>query len=144
MVFFSVSTRSSCHLHLQVVFIFKLSSSSSLLRLQFFFIFKSPSSSSFLHLQVFFQVIFFFKSSSSRDLDHHCIKFGSSLSLDHHHIWIITWSRSSSSLDHHHHHRCYLSILLVIGSSTEPALFHAGCRPRLQVGILQHLYLTLS
>ena len=35
-------------------------------------------------------------------------------------------------------------ILLVTGSSTEPALFHAGCRPSLHVGIylLWHLYLT--
>ena len=39
---------------------------------------------------------------------------------------------------------CYLSIVLVIGSSTKPSLFHAGCRPSLHVGIylLWHLYLT--
>ena len=35
-------------------------------------------------------------------------------------------------------------ILLVTGSSIEPTLFHVGCRPSLHVGILQHLYLTLS
>ena len=32
-------------------------------------------------------------------------------------------------------------ILLVTGSSTEPTLFHVGCRPSLHVGLLQHLYL---
>ena len=32
-------------------------------------------------------------------------------------------------------------ILLIIGSSTEPALFHVGCRPSLHVGLFQHLYL---
>ena len=66
-------------------------------------------------------------------------------------------TRSSSKLDHHHHwiiiiapcissKWCYLSILLVIGSSTELALFHDGYRPSLHVGIhlLQHLYLTQS
>ena len=35
-------------------------------------------------------------------------------------------------------------ILIVTGSSTEPALFHAGCMPILHVGLLQHLYLTYS
>ena len=35
-------------------------------------------------------------------------------------------------------------ILLVIGSSTEPTLFHSGCRPSLHVVLLQRLYLTLS
>ena len=35
-------------------------------------------------------------------------------------------------------------ILLVTGSSTEPTLFHAGCKPSLHVGLLQCLYLTLS
>ena len=41
---------------------------------------------------------------------------------------------------------CYLSILLVIVSSTDPTLFHVGCRPILHVGlhIIQHLYLTQS
>ena len=38
---------------------------------------------------------------------------------------------------------CYLFILLVTGISTEPTLFHVGCRPTLHVGI-HHLYLTLS
>ena len=36
-----------------------------------------------------------------------------------------------------------ISILLVIRISTDPTLFHVGCRPTLHVG-LQHLYLTLS
>ena len=35
-------------------------------------------------------------------------------------------------------------ILLITRSSTEPTLFHVGCRPSLHVGILQHLYLTYS
>ena len=35
-------------------------------------------------------------------------------------------------------------ILLVTRSSTEPTLFHVGCRPSLHVGLLQYLYLTLS
>ena len=41
---------------------------------------------------------------------------------------------------------CYISTLLVIGSSTEPSLFHVGCRPSLHVGLhlLQHLYLTMG
>ena len=86
---------------------------------------------------------------------HHWIliitRSGSSL-LDHHHwIFIITQSgsslaiitRSQSSLDLDHPW-CYLMILLVTGSSTEPALFHARYRPSLHVGLLQHLYLTLS
>ena len=70
-------------------------------------------------------------------------------------IWIITRSSSKS-----YHHWiiiiitasailikwCYLLILLVIGSSTEPSLFHASCRPSLHVGIhlLQHLYLAMG
>ena len=61
----------------------------------------------------------------------------SSSKMDHHQIWIIT--RSSSKLDHRQSwiiivtavaissKWCYLSNLLVIGSSTVPALFHAGC-----------------
>ena len=101
-------------------------------------IFKSYSSSSHLHLQV----IFIFKSSSYLNLDHHwniITRFGSSLDLDHHLIWIITVG--SSSLDHH---GCYLMILLIIGSSIEPALFHARCRPSHHVGLLLCLYLTLK
>ena len=43
-----------------------------------------------------------------------------------------------------HHHMCYLMILLVTGSSTEPAFFHAGCRPSHHVHLLQCLYLTYS
>ena len=82
---------------------------------------------------------------SSLDLDHHCwiIITGSrsSLDLDHHCIWIITTRSSSLNLDHHW---CYLMILLVTGSSIEPTLFHAGCRPSLHIGLLQHLYLTYS
>ena len=86
-------------------------------------------------------------SRSSSSLDHHytwMITWSrSSSSLDHHHTWIITWFGSSSSLDHPHH-RCYLSILLVIGISIEPTLFHVVCRPTLHVGIHQCLYMTLS
>ena len=96
------------------------------------------------------------------------IKAGSS--LDQHQVWIITRStsspdprwinikaRSSSKLDHHQiiiniiasaisNKWCYLSILLVTRSSTDPTLFHASCRPILHVGIhdLQHLYLTME
>ena len=68
---------------------------------------------------------------------HHCIiiKYGSSLDLDHHQVWIII---IDAILEW-----CYLLILLITGSSTDPTLFHAGCRPTLHVG-LQHLYLTLS
>ena len=41
---------------------------------------------------------------------------------------------------------CYLSNLLAIGSSSDLALFHAGCRPSLHVGLhlLQHLYPTMG
>ena len=77
--------------------------------------------------------MFIFKSSSSSSYLHLQVIFIL--------IWIIiTKSRSSVG----HHHRCYLLILLVIGSSTEPTLFHVGCRPSLHVGLFQHLYLTLS
>ena len=88
-VFFSVSSRSSsspCHLHLQVISIF-----------------KSPSSSSHLHLQV----IFIFGSGSSFDLNHHhwiwiITRYGStSLDLDHYSILIITAGSTSPDLDHH-------------------------------------------
>ena len=67
------------------------------------------------------------------------IKSGSSSKLDHH--WIIIITASALSINW-----CYLSILLVIGSSTELALLHVGCRPSLHVGlhILQHLYLTMG
>ena len=77
----------------------------------------------------------------------------SSSNLDHHLIWIIIKSRSSSSLDHHLiwiiiigaiSEWCYLLILLVTWSFTEPTLFHVGCRPSLHVGLLQCLYMTLS
>ena len=105
-----------------------------------------------LSAQVFFsvsagsshlQVIFFFKSSSS-DLDHLSIW----TIMEHHHwIWIISWSGSSLlNLDHHwlssldlDHHWCYLMILLIIGNSTKPTLFHAGCRPTHHVGLLPTL-----
>ena len=63
------------------------------------------------------------------------------MDLDHHLIWIISGS-GTSLLDHHH--KCYLLILLIIGSSIEPAIFHASCRHSLHVGLFQHLYLTLS
>ena len=98
--------------------------------------------------------VFFYGSS----LDHHqrwiIIETGSS--LDHHQSWIIIETGSSSKLDHHwiviitastiSINWCYLSILLLIGISTEPALFHAGCRPSLHVGLhlIQHLYLTMG
>ena len=61
--------------------------------------------------------------------------------LDHHQRWIVIITTSAISSKW-----CYLSILLVIGSSTEPALFHVGCRPNLHVGLhlLQHLYLTMG
>ena len=97
---------------------------------QVFFSLSSGSSSSPCHLQVIFIQIWIIT------------RYGlSSLDLDHHSIWIISGS-GTSLLDHHH--RCYLLILLVLGSSTEPTLFHAGCRPSLHVGLFQHLYLTLS
>ena len=101
---------------------------------QVFFSVSFGSSSSHLHLQV----IFIVKSSSS-SLDHHwiIIKFGSSLDLEHH--WIIIVASTISIK------WCYIIILLIIRSSIELAIFHAGCRPRIQVGIhlLQHLYLTM-
>ena len=62
--------------------------------------------------------------------------------LDHHSIWIITagslgviitGSGSSLDLDLHWSPSCVY--YLVIGISTEPALFHAGCRPSQQVGL---------
>ena len=79
-------------------------------------IFRSSSSSIHLHLQV----IFIIGSGSSLDI---ITGSGSSLDLDHHYWIIITRSRSSLG----HHHRCYLWILLVIGTFTEPVLFHTGC-----------------
>ena len=91
------------------------------------FLFVSTGSSSISH-HIHFQVIFIFKLSSPSSHLHHWIWIitQSGSSLEHHHsIWIIT--TGSSSLDHHH--GCYLLILLVTGSSIEPALFHAGCRP---------------
>ena len=110
--------------------------------------FNSSPYSIHLHLQV----IFIIESGSSLDLDHHhwiwIITRSGSLSLDldhysiciitgqHHWIWIITrsgsllgimiGSGSSLNLDEY---ECYLMILLVIGSSIEPTLLHAGCRP---------------
>ena len=85
------------------------------------------------------------KYSSMYHLDHHQVIFksssssrsGSSSIMDHH--WIIIKSFSISSK------WCYLSIILVIGSSTEPSLFHADSRPSIHVGLhlLQHLYLTM-
>ena len=74
--------------------------------------------------------------SSLLDLYHHywiwiITRYGSSLA-------VITGSGSSLDLDHHW---CYLMILLVIGISIDPALFHVSCMPSLHVGIIQHLYL---
>ena len=120
LVFFSISTGSFHHLHLQVVFILNYSSSSIHHRLQVFFIFKSPSSSSLLLSHLLLQVFFITGFGSSRLLDHHCwiIITVSSSNLDHHQVWIIIIGAISEWY--------YLSILLVTGSSTEPALFHAG------------------
>ena len=73
LVFFSISTGSSCHLHLE-----------------------SSESSSHLCLQVIFilRIWIISRSGSSWDI---ITGFGSSLDLDQHHsIWIITWSGSSS------------------------------------------------
>ena len=53
----------------------------------------------------------------------------SSSNLDHHWIIIII-TASSISIKW-----CYLSILLITGSSTEPTLFHVGCRLSLHVGL---------
>ena len=60
------------------------------------------------------------------------IKVGSSSKLYHHQSWIIIITTPTVSSKW-----CYLSILLVIGSSIEPALFHARCRS-------QHLYPTMG
>ena len=109
-VFFSQSSRSSLilrHLYLQV-----------------FYVFKSSSSTSHLHIQVIFTWIWIITRSRSSSLD-----------LDHHSIWIIITRSRSSLLDHHH--GCYLMILLIIGISIEPALFHVSCRPILHVGLHQ-------
>ena len=67
-------------------------------------------------------LVFFFVSTRSSHHIHHQVIF--ILHLDHHSIWIISRSRTSL-LDHHY--GCYLLILLIIGSSTEPSLFHSGC-----------------
>ena len=55
--------------------------------------------------------------------------------MDHHWIIIIIIASAISIK------WCYLSILLVRGSSTEPTLCHVGCRPSLHVGLhlLRHL-----
>ena len=130
------------------------SSSSSCLHLQVFFIFKSSSSSSLLHLQVTFVFKSSSKSSSSSSLLHHEIQIimtARSSSLYHHQIWIIIKSGSSSHLDHQVwiiiigaiSEWCYISILLVTGSSIEPSIFYPSCRPTLHAG-LRHLSLTLS
>ena len=110
-------------------------------------------------------LLLWIKSGSLSTLDHPQMMIETGSSLDHHQCWIIIGS--SSKMDHHwiiiktisliDHHWiiiitastilikwCYLSILLIIGSSIEPALFHVGCRPSLHIGLLQLLYLTLS
>ena len=88
------------------------------------------SSSSSLHLQVIFIWIITRFGSSSLDLDHHwiwIISTGStSLDQDHHSIWINTTGSSLLVLSHDSSHT---------GISTEPSLFHAGCRPSLHVGL---------
>ena len=84
LVFFFVLTRSSRHIHIQFIFIFKSSSS--------------------LDLDHHLIQIIITRSRSSLDLDHLgdiIIGFGSSLDLDHHCQIIITGSRSSLDLDHH-------------------------------------------
>ena len=130
-----------------------------LAQLFFYVLSRSSSSPHHIHLQVIFIQIWIIitGSESSLDLDHlfqiNITRSGSSLDLDHH-CWIIV-IRSGSSLGQHHW--CYLMILLIIGSSTEPTLFHAGCRPSLHVGLLlalifdpksewpsQHLYLIMQ
>ena len=82
---------------------------------------------------------------ASLDLDqHHWTGSGSSLDLDHHcWIWIITRSGSleviitgsGSSLDLDLRWSSSWVYYLVIGSSTEAALFYAGCRPTPHVGL---------
>ena len=89
MVFFSVSLD---HVHLQVIYVIKSSSSSS-------------------HLDLDHLSIWITKKMASLDLDHHSIWINiTGLDLDHHSIWIISldwiWiiTRSGSSLldmDHH-------------------------------------------
>ena len=156
-VFFSVSSGSSSSPHhLQVFFIFKSSfiiGSGSSLDLDHHhwiqIITRSGSSLLDQHHSIW---IIITESRSSLDLDHHHHQIqiitqsqssldiitgsGSSLDLDHHCWIIITGSGSSLNLDHH---GCYLMILFVTGSSTEPAPFHASCRPSLHVGLLQHI-----
>ena len=58
--------------------------------------------------------------------------------MDHHWIIIIIIASTISIK------WCYLFIFLITEISTEPALFHVGCRPSLHVGLIQCLYLTLS
>ena len=114
---------------------------------------SSAYSSHLHHLHHLHRQVIFIKSGSS--LDHHrvwIITWSGLTPLDHNRVWIITWSRSSSNMDHHwiiiiitasaiSIKWCYLFILLITRSSIEPAIFHVGCRPTLHVG-LQHLYLT--
>ena len=104
---------------------------------QVFFSVLSGSSSSpcHLHLQVIFTWIWIitWSLSSSLDLNHPSIWIisgASSLDLYQPLIWIISAGSSILNL-----HRCYLMILLVIGISTDPALFHVGCRPIQHVGL---------
>ena len=99
------SSASSSHIHIQVIFIFRLASSSSHLHFQVIFIFKSSSYLDPDHRLIWIVIT---GSGSSLDLDHHhwiwiITRSGSSpLDLDHHSIWIIiTGSRSSLNLDHH-------------------------------------------
>ena len=112
-----MSSASLSHLHLQVIFIFKLSLPSDM------------DHHSIWIITGHHHWIWIITPSGSTLLDHH------------HWISIITGSGSSLDLDHP---GCYLVILLVTGISTEPAIFYVGCRPSLHVGLLQFLYLTLS
>ena len=143
-VFCSISSGSSSsprHLHLQVISIFNSSSSS----------FVSGSSLNLDHHHWIWIIII---GTPSLDLDHPSIWIisgASYLDLDHPLIWIISAVSSTLNL-----HGCYLMILLVTRSSTEPALFHPGYRPSVRVGLLpalisdpktewptQHLYLIM-
>ena len=143
--------------HHQFIFIFNSGSSLDLDHHWIWIITRSRSS-----LEHHLWIWIITRSGSSLDLDHHwiIIESGSSLDLDRH-CWIIIKSRSSLDIDHHQSwiivesssslllfsisiKWCYLFVLLVIGSSTEPTLFQVGCRPTLNVCLHQCLYLTLK
>ena len=135
------------------------------------FIFKSSSASSHLdldHLSIWIIIqrhhwIQIITRSRSISLDwiwiitrfgsSPCTGSGSSLDLDHHcWIWIITRSGSlgviitgsGSQLDLDLHWSSSSVYYLVIESSTEPSLFHAGCRPTLMQVFAQHLHMIMQ